>query len=362
MTQIDGKFALWDNNQEIQYTEFFYSGWTKRDTSEEGTMPSDLPVDMSFDIYGTGNSLYRCVIHDFANAGFWSAAKGTRITECICFFNGWSGVDRGHGCGAYVQNYEETKIFERCIIFWNFSNGLKFCASDGHVLRGITIKDCILFDTGRPYTLNPQVMRIDLLIGGSAIDQYSDVLIQGNEIYRRSDNIGVPLQLSMLDGQMNYDVKDNYVVGNIDEYGINPCVFYPTGGQGSGDVSGNTFYGSLFHVKEEDIPDNTFGVRPESGKRIRVIKCDGKRAHVAIYNYDHSDTVDVDVTGVLSAGENYKLTNVQDLFNDIVTGIVKNGNIITISMIGRTVATPIKWVAPPSTFPEFGCFILEKNT
>ena len=359
--RVDGELTLTENFGVYENYEFFYSGWDNRDTLEFGDDPSDIPTNKSFNIAGLNIELYRCIIHDYANVGFWSSSKGIKLTECIIYFNGWSGGDRGHGCGAYVQNYEETKIFERCIIFWNFSNGLKFYGSSGHIFRGITIKDCVFFDTGRLYTLVPSSMRFDLLIAGNAEDQYSDVLIQGNEIYRKSDNIGVPMILGMEDSVMNYDIKDNYVVGNVDPSGIMPCLFYPTGGQGSGDVSGNTFYGSLIHVAEGDIPDNTFGIRPLSGKRTRVIKCNGKRAHVIIYNYDNSSTVDIDVTGILSTSEGYKLTNVQDLFNDIIVGVVGKNNIIKVPMTGRTTATPIKWIAPPNTFPEFGCFILEEN-
>jgi hypothetical protein len=68
----------------------------------------------------------------------------------------------------------------------------------------------------------------------------------------------------------------------------------------------------------------------------------------------------VDVSAVLDDGDDYTLTNAQDP-DDVATGTL-SGTDISIDMraVSHTVASPVNWDAPGSTFPIFGCFILER--
>ena len=195
-------------------------------------------------------------------------------------------------------------------------------------------------------------MNQSIVVGG--FEQYSNIIIEGCEFYIRPSLLvgGRAMDLGYSGGLDNFQILNNY----CDAY-----TYFSTYPLTNGTVTGNTFlgYGGSY---EQFINDNIWGDRPISGKRSRIIICEeGVRGHLVIYNYDHDNTVVVDVSSLMSAGDNYKLTNVQDYYNDIITGAVEAGNVITISMTGRSCASPIaSGLTLTSTFPEFGCFILEK--
>ena len=83
-------------------------------------------------------------------------------------------------------------------------------------------------------------------------------------------------------------------------------------------------------------------------------------------------SVDISSLG-LSIGDIYQLHNVEDYFNDIISGTY-SGNPITIPMTGHTVQQPVGYLfdlnndltvpvpTPLSTFPEFGAFVLMKTS
>jgi hypothetical protein len=54
--------------------------------------------------------------------------------------------------------------------------------------------------------------------------------------------------------------------------------------------------------------------------------------------------------------------NVQDYFSDIQMVTVTVGKItVNMQAVNRTVATPVGWAAPATTFPKFGAFVLERT-
>lgn len=94
-----------------------------------------------------------------------------------------------------------------------------------------------------------------------------------------------------------------------------------------------------------------------------------KRSHIIIYNWEQTNTVNVDVRSILCAGDSYELRNTQDYFGDVVSGTY-TGGLLRISMNGRTRAKPIgydqvsSWYhdpLQPNTFPTFGVFVLIKT-
>jgi hypothetical protein len=86
------------------------------------------------------------------------------------------------------------------------------------------------------------------------------------------------------------------------------------------------------------------------------------RANLTIYNWARLPEITVPASDLASvqikAGDYYELHNVEDFFGDIITGTY-DGNSITIPMTGRSVAQPVGInFKPPTTFPEFGGFVL----
>ena len=87
------------------------------------------------------------------------------------------------------------------------------------------------------------------------------------------------------------------------------------------------------------------------------------RAHIAIYNWDHSNSVSVDIANTgLQKGDKYELINSLDYFNDVITGIYDGSGTITIPMIGHTAVQAIGSKQKPIiSFPTFGAFLLRKS-
>ena len=74
---------------------------------------------------------------------------------------------------------------------------------------------------------------------------------------------------------------------------------------------------------------------------IRKNKYDVNRAMIIIYNRDHSLSVAVNVSGILSDGNTYELHNSEDYFGDMIKGRYKEGNLIIPMSRVHTVAKPI---------------------
>jgi len=341
--------------------EFYYADWVKRYSTDLSGNDTDLDLTKSFEVYGYNVEFYRCIIHDFSDVGSWDNSLNieTKFTECIIYYNGWQSVDRGHGYNMYGQNSHGRKILERCIIFSAYRNNIHFNAATKEQI-GFDIIDCINFGTGSvsdpalPHEVNNYIL-------GSEI-KLSDINFTRNEIYTNSRmplNWGIFLGYNTpVDKLDHITMIDNYIDCPRDSLGYNYPVTigrilpYST-------ITGNYFYGPDFPGMADSYPLNTYGAARTSGKRTRMIKCDGERGHIVIYNYDEDATIDVDLTGILVTGDNYKLINVQD-FTDIMTGVVGAANMITIPMTGRTISNPIMGTNYDNTFPRFGCFIIEK--
>lgn len=352
MEVIEGDVNIRGDYLRFENIEFKYSGWTKREWDDYGsTPPADVPQTKQPELFGVGDELYRCVIHDTMGLGWWVPSVNSKLTECIIFNNGYVETgDKGHGHGIYTQNTSGTKTIERCIIFFNYGWGVKVQGSG--VYLGYHFKDCIFFD---PSLADDGLggMAQSLVIGGS--EPYTDIIIQDCEFYNRASlavGSARSMDLGYSGGLDNFQILNNYCVGDT---------YFSTYPLTNGTVNGNIFYG----IGGNYTPwtsGNTIATRPTSGKRSRLIICEaGVRAHLVIYNYDLDNTVDVDCSELLSEGDDYRLTNVQDLFVDIIEGTAGVGGVITVPMTGRTVASPIAAaVTLTSSFPEFGCFILEK--
>jgi len=95
---------------------------------------------------------------------------------------------------------------------------------------------------------------------------------------------------------------------------------------------------------------------------VRANDYDANRANITIYNQVAADSVAVDVSSVFAVGDVLTVANVQDYFVDAQTLTVAEDGTIAVDMraISHTVAIPVGMVAAPATtFPAFGCFVIE---
>jgi hypothetical protein len=325
---LDGDIDLSGGHDYIlRSLEMRYSGWTVRQTDEGGSTPADLPHMMLPDLTAPRVSIEDCIIHDTAGGpGWWLGDADSHLKRCIIYNVGWeSTADRGHGHLVYTQNDTGLKTIEDCIMFHSFSTGIKIYAQGGHA-RNYACRRNIVFNAGilsnqDDYQMNEWVQE----------EEGSGYVFEDEHTYH-TDPTFDPVRLGLYDPVAGVTLRRNY---------------WPEGLvlDGVADVDEDGFYGP----------------RPTSGSHIWVNPVAEGRAHLALYNWDHADSLVVDVSAVLDPGASYRLINVQDYFVDRVTGTVGQDGTITVDMraVAHTVAAPVAWPAPPTTFPKFGCFVLE---
>jgi Secretion system C-terminal sorting domain len=119
--------------------------------------------------------------------------------------------------------------------------------------------------------------------------------------------------------------------------------------------------GQEMHAAVQHFPyydDSSFDL---SGNKVFLLPnvYDPKRANLLVYNWNMLNNVDVDVSGILNAGDHYELHNVLNYFNDVVSGTYLGG-MLSVPMTGHSVAFPLGYplLLGESTFPGFGSFIL----
>src|SRR5262249_21221779 len=98
-----------------------------------------------------------------------------------------------------------------------------------------------------------------------------------------------------------------------------------------------------------------------SGARVyvRANKYDSNRAYIVIYNWALTPTVDVDLSAVLQAGDNFEIRDVQNLFGPVILQERYKGKRIHLAMSGNIVASPVGYeFTPKHTGPEFNVFII----
>lgn len=352
---INGPYTIW---KDLIIT---YSGWEKRTTEISGSEPADMPIDKSVTINARSTKIINCVIHD--NAGFYtmSQSAGSEIYGNILYRFGWSGPDRGHVHGIYAQNrvdYPRSTVADN-ISFEHFATGLKFYSEGGNfdnyqVEGNACFNNGILYDRGNGSSGAHH--HWDLLLGGLNIGRLDSVV--DNMTYNITEqgargNNGIAWGAGM-DSPI---ITGNYMVGrDITHSGTSAGpILTPT-------VSGNTFIGPAARFTE--YPGNNFIDWPGTGLSIfvRPNKYKNTRANVIIYNWDGLDSVSVDLSAVpgLSAGSVVQIRNVQNYFYDIFTRTLDENKRVTIDMrtTSRTVGSPLLWTAAPSTFPLFGCFVV----
>jgi hypothetical protein len=90
---------------------------------------------------------------------------------------------------------------------------------------------------------------------------------------------------------------------------------------------------------------------------------EARRCNIAVYNFESNNTVGVNLSGVLNAGDPYKLYNAQDYNRGAIQTGVYNGTNIAVPMTNLTTAPIVygtNWglFQPPPMSPTFGAFVV----
>jgi hypothetical protein len=357
--------------------------------------PTNVP---GVGVYGPGNKFINMIVHDTME-GFsaYNASPDSEFYGNVIYYNGYVGTDRNHGHGMYFQNQTGTKLVSDNFVGDNADEGIQIYGSGTATVTGFTVAGNILYDTSSWPTPNYQY---NLIIAGGQIRQNivvtnnysyfppqvaqgyidlgdytpgSDLTVQGN-VFSGGYS---PTQMSGVAGPVAFSSNTIFAgVGALRAVtlDINPgqkLANYSWDNNTYYDLSGYHFY-SAVNNSGSNLPfagwqtATTFDAHSKytpaapTGKwiYIRSNKYEAKRANITIYNWDLSATVGVDLSAVLTNGDQYVLQDAQNFYGPPVASGTYAGNPVTINMSSLTKASAIGFTAPAHTAPQFGTFIL----
>jgi hypothetical protein len=322
-----------------------------RQTDISGSSPSDLSRGHSngVNVFGHHIRLINLIVHDDGQGfGFWTPAEDSEIYGSLVYNNGWLGPDRGHGHAIYTQNLNGTKRIYDNILFNQFSYGIH-AYTEGGSIQGFDISGNLWFNNGI-IAGGEDTLKDNCLIGG--LQPAARVTLRENAGWAHSD-----IERSV---RLGYSNQDNQDVTLLDNYFVGSTVFAQP--WQSITMTGNTFYSEVSgYIDPANYPDNTYLTARPSGAKVilRPNQYEPGRAHIAIYNWDRSASVAVDVSAILSPGTPFELRNAQDFWAAPVLAGTYTGSPLNVPMQAWPAAAPLGFsVSPSPTGPEFNVFVL----
>lgn len=297
------------------------------------------------------------IVHDMPSQGFgwWQANTDSEIYGSLIYYNGASHFDHG----IYVHNTDGEKSIIDNFIYDNASHGIHaYGEKDSPELNNLHIEGNTLFNNGSiGWTETKKqygIFKRNILVGGYFVAE--NPVIMNNYTYYPGSS-GESLNLGYRAGSKDAVVENNYFAGGR----------VTLGGQNIGiEMLKNIILG--FSLPDFSLSQNEFVlVKPRDAKIfVRPNQYEAGRANITVYNWARNNTVtltDSDLKAVdIKKGDHYELHNTQDFFNDVITGTY-DGEKIDIPMTNHTVAQPIGLnFKPPSTYPEFGAFVMLKTS
>ena len=308
---------------------------------------------VGINVYRPNIKLINLIVHDTAQGiGFWGKVLDSEIYGSLIYNNGWNADDRPHGHGIYTQNDDSSrpKIIRDNIIFNGYSFGIH-AYTEGGKLNGFELIGNTWFGTGAASS-GTGGHKDDCLIGGS---QPAEAIVLRDNMGWAQSQGGRNVRLGWSKSAANVDVSlfNNYFWG---------ALIFNTPWQ-SIVMTGNTL-SSVSGVDANAYPNNTYlNAAPTKNKvfvRRNIYEPD--RAHIIVYNWESADTVNVDVSSILTKGAAYEVRNAQNYFSSPVLSGVYNGEALSLPMDGLLPAQPIGdpgAIAPSEyTGKQFNVFVL----
>lgn len=374
---------------------------TTRYTSTTGSVPSysQLPLPSSVQIGAPGVKLINMVIHDTRGGmGLFAAAVNAEAYGCIIYNNGWNAPDRGHGHGLYVQNLNGVMHLSDNIIFNQFGLGIHGY-TEGSSLKHFLVERNVVFNNGRIATYPDPYIKEQILFGGGPPVQ--DLKIFNNYVYVPLDQNSTLLRLDYAaNANVDVVVANNYIAGgsgggyySVSALDYQSVIFtnntvYSSNGyllrlqpHAGYVVDGNTYFGnssanfnngssqsdftgwksatgfdSHSSYQQNIVPPNKVVVNPNA--------YEPKRANIIVYNWGNSNSVNVDVSSVLSPGDAFEVRNAQDYFAPPVLSGTYTGTPLSLPMTNLTTAVANGWNSSltPTTGRQFDVFVLIGST
>jgi len=330
--------------------------------------------------------LINCVIHDTGQGiSSWAAAPDFEAYGNIVFNNGWESTDRGHGHGIYTQNDTGTKLYRNNVILHQFGNGVNLYGSSAANLRNITFDgnsflnsvqqyggntptENFTYTNNRSYNTATQfgygspsaglTVANNYLARGLFLTQYTGgVTVQNNTIYEQVNDgqaklisITLPTGVTLANYSFDYNTYYQSSRNAVDYWASGTSMKFGDWQKQGQDANGK-------YIVTAGPNYRPTGLRTFIDKN----QYEPARAAITIFNWDHLDSVPVDLSSVLAPGDHYELRNAEDYFGDVITGVYAGGN-LSLAMTNRTMALPVGYSSAlgPTGFPEFGVFLLRK--
>ncbi len=306
-----GEHQIWDG------FEFTSTGWLTRVSEIPGSHYTGLGAE-GINIDTNHITILNSVFHDCVQGIRALDANYFRVENCLFFNNGWSADDRGHGHDIYWAG--ENAIIKNNVFAQGFSKwGFHAYAEGATVINNLK--------ASRNVGIN------NILLARAINQPMNNIVMKENELWHREIEIGWTKHPNT-----NVVVKNNHIAkGRLI---LRNCIDPITEG-------------------------NILAI--DGANRVKIIPS-GKRWLVIIYNKKRLPVVRVNLHKYgLKKGIIYKARNAQDYYRDCFCFAHGNGNsedrwTVEFPMINHSVAVPYKHDESilKSSFPEFGCFILEE--
>jgi hypothetical protein len=386
---LDGRGAGTVLPVDGSYTWYWGLEVTDSNSTRTATMSGSFsnPRAAGVSTSGAGNKFINMVVHDTASGlGGGAASPDTEYYGNLVYYNGWIGPDRRHGHGFYMQNRTGLKIACDNFVGDNAEEGFQIYGSSAASLVGFRLFGNVTYNTSSWPSPNYQYNYI-LEGGGVSGDiqienAYSYLTPQADYGFNLFGLADISVKNSVFVGGqigVNFQWNTGSVVFTGNRVYNRPSAsreitFVPSGATYTWDR--NTYYGkNNFFNSGSGLTfpswqqatgfdkNSTFTASAPTGiwVYVRPNKYESKRANVAIYNWDLASTVNVDLSNVLSVGDQFEVRDVQNFYGPAVIRGTYSGHPVKLRMVGLEKAMPIGFDPPAHTAPQFGTFLVMKR-
>jgi hypothetical protein len=348
-------------------------------------------------VYASNTKFINLVIHDLGVAMYTADDRtNVEIYGCIIYNNGWE-TTRGNGHAVYIKNSTGSKLVRDNISFNQFGYGLHGYTNLGSGgLSGITFDGNVSFNSGS-LSANPSANTANILLGGQ--EPVIGGRVTNNMTYFSPGVTAYNVVLGWSSSSSrDVTATSNYIVGG--DHPLQVWAFEQTGISGNtvatpnrpvqlADAtlpghawSGNTYYRdpsaqgwrhqsssyTFSNWKSNTGLDGTSqalsGMPTGTRVFVRPNLYEAGRATVIVYNWGRQSAVSVNLSGVLSAGDQYEIRSAQNFFGAPLARGTFGGSTVSIPMGSVTAAQPIGGSpsAPPQTGPDFDVVVVRRVT
>ena len=374
-------------------------------------------------LYGPYNKLINCIVHD-TGEGLWIGlgAHQSEVYGCVVFNNGLQNMSltnsdgtarepdtRGHGHGFYARSEQPTTFLAENIVFNGFDLGFQcYTTSSSQPINGIRLEGNITFGNGRNSFSGDGANNI-LVYGGGLVD---NLLVYTNFAYAigyscgentrfgagsrsgdtaKSSGTGV-ITGNHFFGSYNYFNcftnlvwTNNFVAGDqtiveltfaTPNFGstqpLTGCVYdwnhnvYDMTWSWPFMFTTNSYHYNFqqwTNASGFDVNSLFASALPTAGIEVyvRTNKYDENRANIVVVNWPMSNTVNVDLTGVLSINDAFTIVNAQNPLGAPVLQGKYSGLPVSLPSTGVSVARATgSPTVPTETGPLFNAFIVRR--